>query len=246
MIPPVTYRSPAEREKPPAPSPDDLRCERCDIRFPPSDDPRCPQCLRRTTVVDPRGLGIAEREAPLTHLSHGATGEPRRVVWPHNDTCPICGERDVGDAAVFLRITKMASGAGTLSAGLLVRVRSCGPCRDRIGRLELMRYAGAVGVIVGMALSFAFFVGTAGAIATGCLGVALFAGSLGIVGGRNRRARAVLDASGLTAELAELVPAPSGLFEHEHWALHARLPEGREAIDLPDALRVARRRFDAA
>lgn len=230
----MDYRTQAEKGKDAEPEADGLRCSRCNVPVPRTAEPRCPQCLRRTTIVDPRGLTVVEAETVLPDMGTQSVGAPTRVVWPFNQTCPICAAAEVSEASVILRISKVASGFGTVTAGLLVRIRCCETCRARIVKLEWTRYAAIAGFFVGMFLLFAFFVQQ---IALGVVGTVLVVGSLLLTTTKNRRARAVLDESGLTAQLADLVPAPSGMIEQEHFVLHANPPSGREVVDLLDVLR---------
>jgi hypothetical protein len=245
----VAYRTQAEREKDAEPEAGGLRCTRCDVPVPRSEDPRCPQCLRRSTVVDPKGLTAFEKTAidVGAGVAPVATGSPARapilpVVWPYNQTCPICGEREVGDATIFLRISNVSGGfrtVGTVTAGLFVRLRCCAECRVRVARLAPVRYAMLALFFLGMLLALVSFTREVRSVFLGIVGAAMASGALATVRRRDRAALALLDASGLLAEMAALVPAPSGSFDHQQRVLHARLPAGQSAVELLDVLRTA-------
>jgi hypothetical protein len=240
----MAYRIPAEKEKDPAPVAPPAAtafCNRCRVAVAPTEDHRCPQCLRRSTLLA-RGWPVSEEPIaatlPVVEMpgppAHPVT--PALAVWPDNDTCPICGDRDVDASVVFLRVSRIASGFGSASAGIIARISTCSPCRARVVRLERLRWGGLAALALGMSLLLAPFTGGTRGLLLGLLGAALVVGPLVGLTRRNRALRALLDASGVTPQLAARVPWPSGLIEQEHWVLHARLPGGRTAVDLADAL----------
>jgi RNA polymerase subunit RPABC4/transcription elongation factor Spt4 len=235
----MAYRIPAERVKddePVVPLADKVFCSRCRFRVVPTDDLRCPQCLRRSTLVE-AGRPLPEEPVAVAAPFVEIVGPPPRpvlpapVVWPDNDACPICGDRDVDASSVFLRVSRVASGFGSTTAGIIARIRTCTACRARIVRLEWSRWGALLALLLGLPLILLSLTGGPGTL-LGILGVVLVVGPLAGVAHWNRALRALLDASGVTEEVADRVPWPSGLFTHEHWVLHARLPRGREAIDL--------------
>lgn len=97
---------------------------------------------------------------------------------------------------------------------------------------DISRYVLATTMIVGMGMMFGLFFQTTGGIAVGIGGVVLAVGSFGTFVMRNRRLRALLDASGLTAEVALRLPNPSGVFEFENASLHASVPKGRGVVEI--------------
>jgi hypothetical protein len=238
----MTYRTAAPRAKPPELE-TSLRCTRCDIPVPPSKDPQCPQCLRRTAIVDSKALTPAEKKIDILDAPTGtvvAGAQLRRDIWPYTRLCPICGERDVDDSRVFLRIGKTASTVASVTRSLFVSVSSCTDCRARVVRLELIRLASGLAAVTGFALLLAFFAGGIAGIALGTCGLALFIGALAFYRSKSESLRALLDSAGITSHVAELVPTPRGLFEQENATLYAHLPKGHTAIDLLDALRLPR------
>jgi RNA polymerase subunit RPABC4/transcription elongation factor Spt4 len=235
----MAYRVPAEKvndDAPVAPTAEEAFCNRCRVSVTPTEDHRCPQCLRRSTLVA-RGWPAAGEPtaapAPADEIfvPPPEPAPPGSVLWPENDTCPLCGDREVDESTVFLRVSRVASGFGSAIAGIMARIHVCAPCRDQVVRLERARWGALAALFLGTPLALLAFTGGV-RVLLGILGVWLAIGPLVSVARRNRALRSLLDASGVTAQVAERVPWPSGLFTHEHWVLHARLPRGREAIDL--------------
>jgi hypothetical protein len=228
----MPYRAPTEREPEPPAAESGLQCHRCNVPIPLGAD-RCPKCLRRSTVVDADGLGP---NGPTSSLGENRpkAHESAIPVWPRTRTCPVCGKVDVGASNVFLRVSKAASGFGTVSTSVFVRIRTCEPCRARVAFHDTSRYVLATTMIVGMGMMFGLFVPTTGSIAVGICGVVLAVGSFGTFVTRNRRLRALLDASGLTAEVALRLPTPSGIFEFENASLHASVPKGRGVVEIAE------------
>ncbi len=225
------YRTPEERAAEAKEPESPLRCSACDIAVADEEGARCPKCLRKTTIVDSR-LGPAANALAAMRETNVAPANAGPAVWPETDTCPICAQAPIGSAVVYLYVSKVASGFGSASASMFFRVSVCDGCRAKLGLHEVHRYASVAGLFLGMFGMFAFFAGTAGGIATGLASILVMAGSLGSFVARNRKLRANLDASRITAIVAASLPAPSGLFEWENAGFYAKLPRGREAIDL--------------
>ena len=173
----MPYRAPTEREPEPPEAESGLQCHRCNVPIPLVAD-RCPKCLRRSTVVDADGLGPNGPTSSLVESTKKAH-ESAILVWPRTRTCPVCGKVDVGTSNVFLRVSKAASGFGTVSTSVFVRIRTCEPCSARVTFHDTSRYLLATTMIVGMGMIFGLFVPTTSSIAVGLCGVVLAVGSFG-------------------------------------------------------------------
>lgn len=227
----MPYRAKAEAPLSPPPTKDGLQCVRCHVPVSP-DDGRCPQCLRRSTVAGP-GMKIT---------SPDATDVPPARVWPATTTCPLCAEREVDASHVFLRLSKIASDVGSRSASMVIRLRTCSPCRAQVESLDRWRVGGAASVIVGLVATFGFFTQTVIGGGCGVLGVALFVSALTIVSTKNRRLRENLDDAGITDALADRIPDLPGLFHIDSRHLSAETKDPTRAVDLGELMPSRRER----
>jgi hypothetical protein len=215
----MPYRT--SSDAPPAREAPGLVCSACDVPVDEAEIPRCPKCLRKSTVV--------AREARLaTKGEHGA-------AWPGGVTCALCMERPIGDEVVYLRVAKTASTVRSATATVFVRIPVCGECRDRVVHHERARIPTAVQFLVGLTFSLGVLVAEPLARAAGVLGASIAAYSLGRFVRENRKLRARLDESGLTAALLARLDGPSGIFMWSNAALHANPSRLHPVITLDDA-----------
>jgi hypothetical protein len=215
----MPYRT--SSDAPPAREAPGLVCSACDVPVDEAEIPRCPKCLRKSTVV--------AREARLaTKGEHGA-------AWPGGVTCALCMERPIGDEVVYLRVAKTASTVRSATATVFVRIPVCGECRDRVVHHERARIPTAVQFLVGLTFSLGVLVAEPLARVAGVLGASIAAYSLGRFVRENRKLRARLDESGLTAALLARLDGPSGIFMWSNAALHANPSRLHPVITLDDA-----------
>lgn len=215
----MPYR--AASDVPPEREASGLVCSACDVPVEEGETPRCPKCLRKSTVV--------AREARL------ATKDATGTTWPGGATCALCMERPIGDESVYLRVAKTASTVRSTTATVFVRIPVCGECRDRVVHHERARIPTALQFVVGLTFSLGVLVDEPLARVAGALGAVIAAYSLGRFVRENRRLRARLDESGLTAALLARLDGPSGVFMWSNAALHANPSRLHPVITLDDA-----------
>lgn len=214
----MPYRAPSD--VPREPETTGLVCSACDVPVDEGETPRCPKCLRKSTVVA-RG--------------HHTAAKGKNAAWPAGETCALCTERPIGDESVYLRVAKTASTFRSTSTTVFVKIPVCGECRDRVVHHERARIPTAVQFVVGLTFSMGVLVSEPLAQIAGVLGASIAAYSLGRFVRENRKLRARLDESGLTAALLARLDGPSGIFMWSNAALHANPSRLHPVITLDDA-----------
>jgi hypothetical protein len=117
-----------------------------------------------------------------------------------------------------------------------VKIRVCGECRDRVVHHERARIPTAVQFVVGLTFSLGVLdEPSRSREVAGVLGASIAAYSLGRFVRENRKLRARLDESGLTAALLARLDGPSGIFMWSNAALHANPSRLHPVITLDDA-----------
>lgn len=222
----------------------DLVCSECNVPVAPAttedESPRCPKCLRKTTVVHTRGvrratIGVDRDEGGNTNANANAE-HPAKAVWPASITCPVCARAEISEARVFLRVSKTASDFGSRSETLFFSVRTCDACLTAVRRHDTSRYVTAVALVLGLVMLFGVFTRDNVGLAIAVVGAVLGMGGFGSFVVRNRRLRQHIDAAGWTEALAAQLPSPSGLFEWGNASLHGSPPTQHPVRDLAEAL----------
>jgi hypothetical protein len=215
-----------------------LRCTNCEASFEGERDGRCPQCLRRTSVVQTMDSTAPPRD-----------GTP--APWPDGTRCPLCIARDVTASNFHFEIEKTSrEGEGTAPRWLTVRARCCDECQRRVHRLGRMRLAALPIVTLGtLAWPLSIVSPWAmrllgldrlGAIMMSTLLCAVVVGvPLIFVDQANRALRKNLEASWLFRQIRSRVQkaVPEGHVPSEHWRLLSAPSASTVVVDATELLR---------
>lgn len=204
-----------------------LRCTNCNTEVDAEPGARCPNCLRRSSVVDSAAPPRAIAPPP---------GETLAKAWPKGTTCPLCRERDVSAATFVFSIAKskiaMIPGQNE-HRWVHVRCRSCDGCRARVERLESLRKIGiACLVAFGLAMLALSQLAAGVAVVAVVLGSAVaVATSLIVVFAANSALRRNLEGTPVFEKAIARVSPPGGLVTQERWTVHADVPARSAIID---------------